>query len=90
MDKDERWLPWVLVLVMVIASLVIYGRGNHTEHRLRTEIQVLHECINAPSYTRGMIESQCVADYYEMAGTCTEDMPCWNCNTMGNRVCGKP
>lgn len=22
--------------------------------------------------------------------TCTEDMPCWNCHTMGNRVCGVP
>jgi hypothetical protein len=20
---------------------------------------------------------------------CTEDMPCWNCSTMGNRICGK-
>jgi hypothetical protein len=22
--------------------------------------------------------------------TCQEDMPCWNCETMGNRICGKP
>jgi hypothetical protein len=20
--------------------------------------------------------------------TCQEDMPCWDCHTMGNRVCG--
>ena len=19
---------------------------------------------------------------------CEEDMPCWNCNTMGNKICG--
>jgi hypothetical protein len=21
---------------------------------------------------------------------CMEDMPCWNCSTMGNRICGAP
>lgn len=21
-------------------------------------------------------------------GRCTEDMPCWNCHTMGNLICG--
>lgn len=23
-----------------------------------------------------------------MLHVCTEDMPCWNCHTMGNRICG--
>lgn len=22
--------------------------------------------------------------------TCQEDMPCWDCATMGNRICGRP
>ena len=22
--------------------------------------------------------------------TCQEDMPCWDCTTMGNQKCGKP
>ena len=21
---------------------------------------------------------------------CTEDMACWNCHTMGNKICGTP
>ena len=39
------------------------------------------------------VRDQQAHDTYEQnhpvpATTCTEDMPCWNCQTMGNHVCG--
>lgn len=27
---------------------------------------------------------------YAIPTTCQEDMPCWDCKTMGNKVCGEP
>lgn len=91
---EDRYLPWILVLVLCAVVIVVYGRANHTEAQLRNEIRAYHACVtNVAGYSREMIEAQCLTDWMESRESlksqpCYEDEPCWDCTTMGNRICG--
>ena len=41
-------------------------------------------------FVLGFQTTQFAMDFNDKAETtrCEEDMPCWDCNTMGNKVCG--
>lgn len=48
-------------------------------------------CIANTAYTRPLI-LQCLEDVASAARhdpTCQEDEPCWDCSSMGNKVCGR-
>lgn len=36
----------------------------------------------------GASDKEVIAYRDAQAPTCFEDMPCWDCNTMGNKICG--
>lgn len=63
--EDHSWTPWLLVLVLIFVTLLVYGRGNSTASRLQNEIQILQVCIQNTSYARDMIERQCLVDQAE-------------------------
>jgi hypothetical protein len=57
---EDRWLPWVVIFILLGVLVLVYGRGNHNESKLRHEIQAYQTCIADSGFKRNEIESRCL------------------------------
>lgn len=55
----------IAAFIAIIALLIVYGRQNTENTRLKNELQAETACIENGAYTRGMILGQCIQDYME-------------------------
>lgn len=78
----------VRVLMLALAVLASVGVSACTPKQKADFI-----CkVKYGNEAHAVIEKNGDAGCYRLAGgihaSCQEDMPCWNCKTMGNHVCG--
>ena len=65
----------VIVGIVIIAILLLHTRANAT-----------YECQRLTLEGINVIDIQTIPCPLPQ---CAEDSPCWDCNSMGNRVCGE-
>lgn len=67
----------IAILALVIAGAILWQVSEYGDN-----------CINGYEETNCTTESD-VEIGEPLTVVCTEDMPCWDCETMGNLICGK-